>query len=84
MKIVLVGERTGNRRWVKYEINQSIKLGKGLFGINISKIKDTDGTTSDLGPNPLPSGYPLYQWINGNGATNMLKWVEDAAKKAGK
>ena len=37
--VVLVGAKTCNSRWVKYEIKQSIARGNGLLGIDISKIK---------------------------------------------
>src|SRR6266542_3208583 len=30
---VLIGATTASRRWVKYEIGESIRLGKGLFGV---------------------------------------------------
>jgi hypothetical protein len=34
--VVPVGAETGNRPWVKYEVEQSIALGKGLLAIDIS------------------------------------------------
>lgn len=81
---VLVGKETGNRRWVKYEVQRSIELGKGLIAIDISKIKDTNGSVDDRGPNPVPSGYPLYLWKNGHGQENLGKWIEKAAQDAGR
>jgi len=45
--VVLVGEKTCNSRWVKYEIRKSIERGNGLLGIDISKIKDLQGNTSE-------------------------------------
>ena len=78
--VVLIGKQTASRRWVKYEIDQSIKLGKGLLGIDISKIKNYDGTTEDsAGPNPLPAGYPLYLWNKNDGPKNLGTWIENAA-----
>lgn len=38
--IVLVGEETAQRRWVKYEIKKAWNEGKGLLGIYIDNIKD--------------------------------------------
>jgi hypothetical protein len=81
---VLVGRETGNRKWVKYEVQKSIELGKGLIAIDISKIKDTDGSTANRGPNPVPSRYPLYLWNNGHGQKNLGRWIEKAAIVAGK
>lgn len=59
--MVLLGTKTASRRWVKYEIAKSVELGKGLIGIDISKITDHSGNTSATGINPLPSGYPMYK-----------------------
>ena len=82
--VVLIGAETYKRRWVKYEIAKSIELGKGLLGINISGIKDSNGNTDTMGANPLPSTYPVYKWNHNNGAENLGRWVEAAAIKAGK
>ncbi|MBT4384125.1 TIR domain-containing protein [Candidatus Peregrinibacteria bacterium] len=82
--VVLVGSQTASRRWVKYEIQRSIALGKGLIGVDVSKIKDQNGQTDDTGANPLPSGYPLYRWNSDNGRQNLGSWVEKAAQRAGR
>ena len=31
--VVLVGEETANRKWVRYEIEKAWELGKGLVGV---------------------------------------------------
>lgn len=81
--VVLVGAKTCNSRWVKYEIEQSIARGNGLLGINIGGIKDFSGnTTSYCGE--VPKGYSFYGWYNDNGYQNLGAWIEDAARKAGK
>ncbi|MCX5717710.1 MAG: TIR domain-containing protein [Nitrospirae bacterium] len=79
--VVLIGKETSTRPWVKYEIKRSIELGKGLIGIDISKIKDQDGNTDDTGANPLPAGYGKYLWNNDNGRENLGDWIEKAAKQ---
>ncbi|OGI95100.1 hypothetical protein A2917_01770 [Candidatus Nomurabacteria bacterium RIFCSPLOWO2_01_FULL_42_17] len=81
--VVLIGAETYKRRWVKYEINRTIEDGRGLIGVYIGGIKDQNGNTEDLGPNPLPSGYPTYRWNKNNGAQNLGEWVEKAAVAAG-
>jgi hypothetical protein len=75
---VLIGARTASRRWVKYEIRKSIERGNGLLGIYIHNIKDFDGKTDSKGANPLPAGYPVYDWINDDGYTNLGAWVDRA------
>jgi hypothetical protein len=81
--VVLVGAATCDSRWVKYEIDQSQALGHGLLGIDISKIKNFDGdTTQRCGQ--IPKGYDFYLWNNDDGYSNMGDWIERAAKAAGK
>lgn len=72
---VLVGEKTCASRWVKYEIEQSIKRGNGLLGIDISKIKGFDGSTSER-CGKIPAGYDFYLWNNDEGYENLGDWVE--------
>lgn len=38
--VVLVGEETSNRKWVRYEIEKAWELGKGLVGVYIHNLKD--------------------------------------------
>jgi hypothetical protein len=51
--IVLVGEKTAGRKWIKYEIKKSWNDGKGLVGICIHNLKDQDGEQSKKGKNPF-------------------------------
>lgn len=82
--VVLVGQETASRTYVNYEIDKSVVRGNGLLGIRIEKIKNKDGSTDDAGPNPLPSNCPLYLWNKDDGYSNMGKWIEAAAKAAGR
>jgi hypothetical protein len=41
--VVLIGEKTAKRPWVRYEIEQSIARQNGLLGIEIHHLKDKDG-----------------------------------------
>jgi len=81
--VVLVGEKTCSSRWVKYEIQQSIARGNGLLGIDISKIGDLQGNTTDR-CGDIPKGYSFYLWNKNNGYENMGEWIEKAATDAGK
>ena len=80
---VLVGSKTCNSRWVKYEINKSIERGNGLLGIDISKIKDLQGNTSER-CGQIPEGYEFYLWNKEDGYHHMGDWIEKAAEDAGK
>ncbi len=81
--VVLVGEKTCGSRWVKYEIEKSIEIGNGLLGIDVSKIKDLQGNTSER-CGKLPKGYEFYLWNKDDGYNNMGDWIEKAAKDAGR
>ena len=81
--VVLVGEHTCSSRWVKYEIQKSIAMDNGLLGIDISKIKDLTGKTSER-CGRIPKDYSFYLWNNDKGYENMSTWIESAAKKAGR
>ncbi len=50
---VLIGSKTANSRWVRYEIKESIRTGNGLLGIYIHHLKDKNGNTCHQGINPL-------------------------------
>lgn len=38
--VVLIGEDTAKRKWVKYEIKKAWNEGKGVLGIYIHNLKD--------------------------------------------
>jgi len=81
--VVLVGQFTCKSRWVKYEIERSIEIGNGLLGVDISKIEDLKGNTSER-CGEIPAGYPFYLWYKENGYENLGTWIEKAAKQAGR
>jgi hypothetical protein len=57
--IVLVGEQTAHRKYVKYEIEKSWNDGdKGLFGIRIHGLLDNSRRPGTPGPNPF-DGFSL-------------------------
>lgn len=96
--VVLIGAETADREYVKYELSKSYSKGNGMLGIYIHKLKDKNGNTSAKGTNyfgeigkdrdgnPVyfSSSYTTYDWVDDDGYNNLGKWVEDAAKKAGK
>ena len=81
--VILVGARTCSSRWVKYEIDKSIEDGKGLLGIDVSKIDDLQGNTSDR-CGQIPKGYKFYLWFKDKGYDKMGDWIEKAARDAGR
>lgn len=51
--VVLIGKETANRPWVKYEIQRSWELRKGVVGIFIHNLKDQYEQKSTKGSNPF-------------------------------
>jgi hypothetical protein len=86
--VVLVGEHTCNRYWVRYEIQQSIDRGNGVIFIKIHNLKDQNGNTCPEGALDFGgidvSGYPVYYWVNDNGYDKIGDWVEASALAAGR
>lgn len=79
--VVLIGAETAQRKFVNYEIEQSIARGNGLLGIYISGIKDSNGNTDTQGFAPsklIEAGAPCYYWDK----DKFGDWVEAAYKKA--
>ena len=87
--IVLIGEETAKRKWVKYEIKKSWNAGKGIFGIHIHKLKDKHQQQSIKGDNPfgnLPIQCYDPPYMKSEGVYNHIKnniesWVEKAIKQ---
>ena len=90
---VLIGSRTSNRKWVKYEIQKSIKKRNGLLGIYIHNVKDQNGENTQKGEDPFleslsnlkdffehyHSRCSYYDWNDDNGRRNLGEWIETAA-----
>lgn len=51
--VVLIGEETHKRRWVKYEIFKSFEDGNGILAIYVNRIKGKDGYIAAKGANPF-------------------------------
>lgn len=95
--VVIIGAETSNREYVKYEIQKSYEKGNGILGIYVHQKKDLNGNTDTKGSiafgeigkdrygNPVYlSNYKIYDWVDNDGYNNMGKWIEEAAKNAGK
>jgi hypothetical protein len=51
--IVLIGEKAAGRKWIKYEIKKAWNDKKGLLGIYIHNLKNSNGDQSNKGSNPF-------------------------------
>ena len=96
--VVLIGSQTSTRDYVKYELQKSYAKGNGMLGIYIHQCKDFSGKPDVKGSNQFGEigkdadgkpvyfsvSYPCYDWIADDGYNNLGKWIEAAAKKAGR
>ena len=73
--VVLIGEKTSERKWVNYEINRAWELGKAVCGIYIHKLEDVLGRQSSKGKNPLANHIPIFE-----SAYTSSKYVYDDIK----
>lgn len=51
--VVLIGAKTAERKWVKYEIKRAWEKRLGVVGVRIHGLKDQDCQTSTYGENPF-------------------------------
>ena len=51
--VILVGQRTANRKWINYEIVRSWDDGMGVVGIRIHGLKNSEGHIASTGINPF-------------------------------
>jgi len=51
--VVLVGEKTADRKWINHEIIKSWNEEMGVVGIRIHGLKNTDGYIAKQGNNPF-------------------------------
>jgi len=96
--VVLIGAETSTREWVHFEIKESYRRHMGMLGIYIHRLKDRNGHTDRQGTNPfdllcieqngqkkfLSQIYHTYDWVLDDGYHNFGKWVEIAARDAGR
>lgn len=81
--MVLVTYGTAQRKYINYEIDQSLERGNGLVAVQIHHLKDQNGETGRpvRFPQIEAKGYKVYKYTN---AEALAKWIEEAAKLAGK
>ncbi len=76
--VVLVGEQTANRPWVKYEIEKAWNDGKGILGIHIHNLKCPRNGTCSKGPNP----FDQFNFKDGRKLSNVVKCYNPDSRDA--
>lgn len=69
----LIGEKTLERPWCKYELERSVEDKKGILGILLPNQKEH-------GPKWISNHGTVYNWNH----EKFAGWVEQAAKDAGR
>ena len=82
--VVFVTYGTINRKYINYEIDKSLERGNGLVAVQIHHLKDQNGQTGSPGVIPAKieaNGFKAYKYTNKEA---LARWIEEAAKLAGK
>lgn len=84
VSVVFIGEKSAGRKYINYEIEQSIQRGNGIIGVRIHHLKDKNGNVDSEGAVPAKlaaHGVKIYKYVNHE---KLAEWIETAAKAAGK
>ena len=74
--LVCVGARTAGRKYINYEIDQSLDRGNGLVAVQIHHLKDQNGDTDDPGAIPAKiksNGFKAYKYTNMDALAECIK-----------
>lgn len=82
--VVLVGNKTANRKWINHEIVKSWNSGMGVVGIYVHGLKNSKGYITEKGSNPfdyidfgdkkLSSVVRCYN-PSGNNSKEKYEWI---------
>jgi hypothetical protein len=82
--VVFVNYGTADRTYIDYEIDQSLARGNGLVAVQIHHLKDNKGNVGQPGRIPAKvtaNGFKAYKYTN---KESLARWIEEAAKLAGR
>ena len=82
--VVLITQGAVNREYINYEINRSLERGNGLVAVQIHHLDDPNvaGNSSGAIPSQIEAnGFKAYKYTNKEA---LARWIEEAAKIAGK
>lgn len=82
--VVCVTYGTTNRKYINYEIDRSLERGNGIVAVQIHHLKDQNGQAGS--PGAIPSqieanGFKAYKYTDKEA---LARWIEEAAKIAGR
>jgi len=82
--VVCIGAATAGRKYIDYEISQSIARGNAIIGLQIHDLKDSGGNTDPVGATPAKltaANAKIYKYVD---HATLKKRIEEAATAAGK
>ena len=82
--VVCVTYGTSTRKFINYEIDESLDRGNGLVAVQIHHLKDPNLPSASVGAIPSQikaNGFKAYKYTN---KEKLARWIEQAAKIAGK
>lgn len=82
--VVFIGAKTAGRKYINYEIEQSMGRGNGIVGIQIHHLKDQNGNADSAGETPHKlevNKHKVYKYVDHEKLANR---IEKAAEIAGK
>ena len=82
--VVCVTHGTAQRKFINYEIDQSLNRGNGLVAVQIHHLKDRFGNTGSPGAIPAQiaaNGFKAYKFTS---TSSLANWIEEAARIAGR
>ena len=78
--VVLVNRGTADRKFIRYEIEQSLARGNGIVAVQIHHLKNRNGYTGSPGRIPAgieSNGFKAYKYTSKEA---LARWIEEAAK----
>lgn len=82
--VVCITHGISVRKWINYEIDRSLECNNGLVGIQLHDVKDPVNPDDRVGaaPNQIKqNGFKVYKYTT---KENLAKYIEEAAKLAGR
>ena len=82
--VVCIGAATAGRKYIDYEIQQSIARGNGILGVQIHGLKNQAGAIDTVGATPArltAAGAPIYKYVD---HATLGICIEQAARAAGR
>lgn len=82
--VVCITHGIRNRKWINYEIDQSLQGKNGLVGIQLHHLTDPSFPDDRVGRAPeqiKDNGFKIYKYSN---KEDLAKHIEEAAKLAGR